>query len=746
MSSTAPITPGASVDTCTQEPTMDADLQHWFMAAQQGDEDYIRDNVSRFASKRNSDGRTALMIAAQYDMQEVISILIDKEGGQQTSSGLTALAIEITSGHQINPELFQKEGDVPIRDHINPGFLAVMSDNLDALQFIVQSMGDSTSGESLYLLDICIDNNAVCCLEYLLSVFRNIPYSYIDKLLDAVEKKPETEHRIIAILTRYKQSLLAANRSATTPSRVKKRSDSTPFVGSSLKRSTSVKVEPNSQSSSSSDTILSKHQSLRTIQEQEQMRNPIPSHKPVSPLTIADIAPICNQHDDQHGVRGTDQRLIAPPPKIDPVADMILSTTSSFPQDSNAYMGLELGMGEGQLGMNMTLGNDLLQPIIDQPGEDINIIYKADYAMPPGEFPIEDAVDDGTRCRDNHRCCIELACWMMKCDDLEQNNTHLYEQNAALHAEVGELRQKIIKLETQLEQRDADNEALKRSLDEAKLAAANALPIRPNDDVVQLEASIFDLHSTNEPEADKGHLVEKLQMYIMKSRRLEHENLDLKQKLEESAARIHALERENMMKGRLNQLLTEDNRRSREQSRCASVISRSESVLSPGNTFMDSMAVGLEDSIMEMITSKLTDRTKLESNILRRKVAELRADMSHMLEDIMIISSYSMDLLPLPRDGGVYTANLRERANRLERQSNTDSVKVLFKRHADLVIDCMTYLKSVRDGLHPDEDEPSEPDGRSKSRNRSKSRGKTGRAPSRSLFGAILHKIGLGGE
>lgn len=232
----------------------------------------------------------------------------------------------------------------------------------------------------------------------------------------------------------------------------------------------------------------------------------------------------------------------------------------------------------------------------------------------------------------------------MKYDDLEENNTYLYEKNSALHSEIGELKQNIIKLKAQIEQQNADNEALRKSLEDAR--SAPTLSALPGHTSGHPEMDASTLHSTEEPELDEGNMIGKLQMYIMKSRRLEQENRALKQRLEDCVAKIHALERENTMKGRLNQLLTEDNKRSREQSRCTSVISRSESVLSPSNTFMDSMTVGLEDSIMDMITSKLTDRTKLEANVLRRKVAELRADMSQMLEDLMIISSYSMDLLP----------------------------------------------------------------------------------------------------
>lgn len=734
----------ASTNVPVQENELSADLQHWFMAAQQGDEDYIKANVSRFATKRNEETRTALMIAAKYDMQEIISILVNEESRMQTDTGLTALAIEITSGHQINPELFERESNIRVRERVDPGFLAAMSDNLDALQFVIQRMGDSTSGESLYLIDICIEYNSVCCLEYLMSVFKNIPSSYIDKLIDLVKRDPTKDHRIVTIINRYKQSIVAINRSATTPPRVKKRSGSTPFVGSSLKRSVSVKVEPTSQSDSSPDAALNQHQSLRAIQNQEQEQrhryghgqvySEIPLHTDTFPLTMADIAPVYDQNIITH----TDHKVIAPEPKIEPIADMILSAMPSLPLDSSVYAGFDLGVDEKQLGLDTTVANDLLQPVSDYPGKDV--ISEADYAVQPKE----DLIDDGTGCRDNHKCCIEVACLMMKCDDLEQCNNNLYMQNSALHTELGELRQKIIKLEAQIEQQNTHNELLKKSLEEAR--STNSLAGHPHTDMIHLETSIFDLHGITEPEVDNGHLIEKLQMYIMKSRRLEHEIFDLKKKLEESTAKIHALERENIMKGRLNQLLTEDNRRSREQSRCASVISRSESVLSPGNTFMDSMAAGLEDSIMDMITSKLTDRTKLESNILRRKVAELRTDMSQMLDDMVLISSYSMDLLPLSRDGGVYTANLRERARRLERQSTTDSVKILFKRYADLTIDCMTYLKSIRDELNSEDDDLSEPENRSKSRNRSKSKGKAGRAPSRSLFGAILHKIGLGGE
>lgn len=721
MSSATVTTSGASESTGIQKPAMPDDLHHWFLAAQQGDEDYIRGNISRFALKRNHEGYTALMLAAKYDIPEVISILVDKEGGEQTAAGLTALALQITSGHPINLELFAREGNIHVSSHVDPMFLAAMFDNIDALQFIVQNMGDSTSGESLYLLDICIEYNSVCCFEYLMTTFTNIPSFYINKLISIVEKRPNVDQRIISILQRYKPSLTSVNRSATTPPRTKKKSDPVPLVGSSLKRSVSATIDPNSQESSSPDAVLGKLQPVQEIQMQDSMLPP----QTTSPLTMADIAPLHDQYDDHPATRDLMQRCIVPQPRVDPAAAMILSTTPSLPLTSNVDI---------ETGLDTASNLDLLKPTVDKP--------KAEYVPPPGGLHIEESTGDDPGCRDNHRCCIDLACFMMKCDDLEQNNTCLYEQNIALHTEIGELKQKVIRLEAKIEQQNADNEALKKTLEETK--SASTQPALLDNENTQSEANLFDLHDMGEPMLEEGNLVGKLQMYIMKTRKLQQENRVLKQKIDSHTARIHALERENTMKGRLNQLLTEDNKRSREQSRCTSVISRSESVLSPNNTFMDSMAVGLEDSIMDMITSKLTDKTKLESNILRRKVAELRTDMSQMLEDIMIISNYSVDLLPLSYDGGVYTANLRERATRLERQANTDSVKILFKRHADLAIDCMTYLKSIRDELRPDEEDL--PESRSKSRNRSKSKAKTGRASSRSLFGAILHKMGLGGE
>lgn len=728
MSSATIATPGPSLGTHNQEPVMSDELQRWFMAARQGEEDYIKSHISEFGLKRNHEGHTALMIAAKYDVPEIISILVNKEGGEQTDGGLTALALQITSGHPINLELFQKEGNIQVRSHVEPAFLAVMVDNVDALQFIIQNMGDSTSGESLYLLDICIDNNSVCCFEHLMTAFTNIPNSYINKLISIVEKKLDVNPRIISILRRYKPSLTSVSRSATTPPRTKKKSEPVPLVGSSLKRSVSATVDPNSQDSSSPDPMLGKLQSPR----EAPVASLPPPPQTTSPLTMTDIAPLRDQ-DDVHNVsRGPTKRYTAQCSRVDPMTDMILSTTPNFPQDSNAYM--DTGVGTD------TLSNDLLKSVADQ--LDTDLAYKADYGLLPGKLPLAEGIDDDNGCRDNHKCCIEYACLLMKYDDLEQNNTYLYDKNSALHSEIGELKQNIIKLKAQIEQQNADNEALRKSLEDAR--SAPTLSALPGHTSGHPEMDASTLHSTEEPELDEGNMIGKLQMYIMKSRRLEQENRALKQRLEGCVAKIHALERENTMKGRLNQLLTEDNKRSREQSRCTSVISRSESVLSPSNTFMDSMTVGLEDSIMDMITSKLTDRTKLEANVLRRKVAELRADMSQMLEDLMIISSYSMDLLPPSCAGGVYTANLRERAIRLEKQANTDSVKVLFKRHADLVIDCLTYLRSIRDESRSYEEEF--PESRSKSRSRSKNKSRMGRASSRSLFGTILHKIGLGGE
>ncbi|EFO61725.1 Hypothetical protein GLP15_2234 [Giardia lamblia P15] len=736
MSSSAIITPEASLDMYNQEPVMSDELQHWFMAARQGEEDYIKSHVSEFALKRNHEGYTALMIAAKCDVPEIISILVNKEGGEQTDAGLTALALQIASGHPINLELFQKEGNIPARRHAAPAFIAAMVDNVDALQFVIQNMGDSTSGESLYLLDICIDNNSICCFEYLMTAFTNIPNSYINKLINIVEKKLDVSPKIISILRRYKPSLTSVSRSATTPPRTKKKSGSVPLIGSSLKRSVSATIDPNSQDSSSPDPVLGKLQSPREAPVSASLPSP---PQTTSPLTMTDIAPLRDQ-DDVHNIsRGSIQRHTAPRLRIDPVADMILSTTPSFPPDSNTYMDTGVVINTEQLEAD-TLGNDLLRPVANQLST--GLAYEADYEPLPGELPLKEGIDDDNGCRDDHRCCIEFACLLMKCDDLEQNNTHLYEQNSALHSEIVELKQNIIKLKAQIEQQSADNEVLRKSLEDARSAPIfSALQEHVSG---HLEMNASTLHSIEEPELKEGSMVGKLQTYILKSRRLEQENRALKQRLEDCTARIHALERENTMKSRLNQLLTEDNKRSREQSRCTSVISRSESVLSPGSTFMDSMAVGLEDSIMDMITSKLTDRTKLEANVLRRKVAELRTDMSQMLEDLMIISSYSMDLLPPSCAGGVYTANLRERATRLEKQANTDSVKVLFKRHADLVIDCLTYLRSVRDESRSYEEDF--PESRSKSRSRSKGKSRMGRASSRSLFGTILHKIGLGGE
>lgn len=72
-----------------------------------------------------------------------------------------------------------------------------------------------------------------------------------------------------------------------------------------------------------------------------------------------------------------------------------------------------------------TLSNDLLKPMADQ--LDADLAYKADYGLLPGK-PLAEGIDDNNGCRDNHKCCIEYACLLMKYDDLEENNTYLYEK------------------------------------------------------------------------------------------------------------------------------------------------------------------------------------------------------------------------------------------------------------------------------------------------------------------------------
>lgn len=366
--------------------------------------------------------------------------------------------------------------------------------------------------------------------------------------------------------------------------------------------------------------------------------------------------------------------------------------------------------------------NDPYQ-MLGPPGFEDNTPFPGTIPCPPKNLPSRSAVASQSsqlmdpthsvvvedNCRDTHRCCQRICLFQEAQQELELDNARLRNDNSDLQEKMFRISKEVLSMRTELQNAQEENLALRCKLEELqnKMVFTSSV-VEPD-----LTGSVIASGLERAGSSGQQSMVKKLSECFTRIRRLERERFELEQKLNDRDSEIRKLQRDNDLKRQLNSMLSEDNRRSRDQSRHASLLLSS--VMSPGHSMMNSV---IEGSIHESMMAQ----QRTEGSRLRRKVAELRALVQTMTDDIARISKLAVDLLPTSCSGGVHVANLRTRAEMA--RNGEDDPRVMFRRYADLTIDCLTYLESQN------EERP-----QASSPKRS--------ASNRTLFGVLVAKLGF---
>ena len=101
----------------------------------------INKDIMRFqeGAKKNKDGHTALMYAAQVGNVDVVKELLDKESGKKNKYGKTALMLAIEAGHlEIIKALVEKEGNRRVSKGMTVLMYAAQVGNVDVVKAFIE--------------------------------------------------------------------------------------------------------------------------------------------------------------------------------------------------------------------------------------------------------------------------------------------------------------------------------------------------------------------------------------------------------------------------------------------------------------------------------------------------------------------------------------------------------------------------------------------------------------------------------
>ncbi|EFO60930.1 NEK, Kinase [Giardia lamblia P15] len=176
------------------------DVSDWtdlMYAACIGNANAVRNNLQK-ARIKSSDGRTALMLAAQNGHTDCARLLLEKEGGVKGSDGRTALMSAAEHDYlECVKLLLEKEGGIQSNDGLTALMYAALNGHPDCIELLLEKEGGmKDSGDQTALMK-AVRNNQVECVKLLAERERGINR---DKLLNIAIEMGNGE--IMAILSK----------------------------------------------------------------------------------------------------------------------------------------------------------------------------------------------------------------------------------------------------------------------------------------------------------------------------------------------------------------------------------------------------------------------------------------------------------------------------------------------------------------------------------------------------------------
>lgn len=117
-------------------------LHDWFRAAEIGDTDYIKENVTKFKGRTTDAGSTALMIATHNHRPQIVEILAPLEQGVRDSDGKTALSIAAALDDEEScAMLLRWEKSLELPGGKNPLMVCIDHGGTNALPLLLEAYG-----------------------------------------------------------------------------------------------------------------------------------------------------------------------------------------------------------------------------------------------------------------------------------------------------------------------------------------------------------------------------------------------------------------------------------------------------------------------------------------------------------------------------------------------------------------------------------------------------------------------------
>ncbi|KWX15351.1 Protein 21.1 [Giardia duodenalis assemblage B] len=146
-------------------------LQDWFRAAEVGDLDYIKEKLVDFKGKTTGRGLTALMLAVRNHNPQIVTVLAPLEQGAYDSDGNTALSMAAAADDEDSCAiLLQWEKDLSLPGGMNPLLICVKHGGIRALSLLLKTyeQGCDALGRTLLEYSVLSKSPGTICtvLEY----------------------------------------------------------------------------------------------------------------------------------------------------------------------------------------------------------------------------------------------------------------------------------------------------------------------------------------------------------------------------------------------------------------------------------------------------------------------------------------------------------------------------------------------------------------------------------------------------
>ncbi|EFO62435.1 Protein 21.1 [Giardia lamblia P15] len=184
-------------------------LQDWFRAAKIGDIDYVKENVTEFKGRTTDADLTALMIATRNHQFQIVEILAPLEHGLYDSDGKTALSIAAALDDESSCAILLRwEKNLELPDGKNPLMVCVEHGGTNALLLLLEAYGQGCDALGRTVLEYAILSKSLRTLCITLDHIKPSSLevaSTVVKVFSDVETTVSELQGIIAHLTDEKQ-------------------------------------------------------------------------------------------------------------------------------------------------------------------------------------------------------------------------------------------------------------------------------------------------------------------------------------------------------------------------------------------------------------------------------------------------------------------------------------------------------------------------------------------------------------